>query len=220
VTDLDYTIEALSMSVVRLDKLRGMAKPGDIINSVSGPKWYEVWLKVVFGFIQRYQRRKHGKNSRWKSVHSTLYIDDGVVFSFEFPNALLLFLRKILGRDKAALKRGTFKEFKVSKRSKYIVIRPLHANLEDKVFPHDETQLMYEYAYKLLGQKYDYGQLIDILLKQLFSSFLKDKATIFDLGSKKKVCSVAVHWILMGIWILPLLIIYRSPTLPKTNNRQ
>jgi hypothetical protein len=50
-----------------------------------------------------------------------------------------------------------------------------------------------------VGTPYDYGQLMDILVHQLFG-WLPDKLNLFDFGRRRKVCSVAAHAVLVKAW--------------------
>ncbi|RPH96219.1 hypothetical protein EHM69_01925 [candidate division KSB1 bacterium] len=54
-------------------------------------------------------------------------------------------------------------------------------------------------ANRLIGADYDFGQLMDIAIKQTFG-WVPDTASIFDLGRKKKVCSVGVMACLYTGW--------------------
>lgn len=162
----------------RKEELLQILQPGDVLNSDSKPRWYEFWLKIVYSQIRRYQKRKWGKKSRWRDIHSTLYLGDGKLLSVTVPKSVITDLH-------------------VSERTKYRICR---YQSEDWQFNGEEIEILKEAAQKLIGHGYDYGQLLDILLKQLFPDFVKEKLSIFDFGRKRKVCSVGVHFCFLKWW--------------------
>jgi hypothetical protein len=166
----------------RKEKLLELLRPGDVLNSDSKPRWWEFWLAVVYAEIRQYQKHKWKgrslQNRGWHDVHSMLYLGDGKFLSVTVPRSVIC-------------------ELEVSERTKYRICR--YQN-EDWIFKDEETATIKEAAQTLVGYPYDYGQLLDILLKQLFPTFVKEKLSIFDFGRKRKVCSVGVHFCLLAWW--------------------
>ena len=183
-------------------KLLSILQPGDIINiNTKVPLWNLV-LRWVYGAIRRYQKRKYGRDSRWRDIHTMIYLGDKKIFSFESPRAILLHFGKLKGIDKRILfdDPKCLKRFRINKRSRYTVCRLLNIDGSEHSFSPFELRYLIDSMAFILGRRYDYGQLLDILLKQIFSKFIPTKLSIFDLGRKRKVCSVAVHWLLSRLW--------------------
>lgn len=153
---------------------------GDVVLLDLCPRWWQLHLRLVYGAIRRYQRRKYPKSSRTGDVHVYLVLETDPVrlFSFETPRAVL-------------------KWFRIEERAKYRVCRYCAA---DKGELPEFQLLLREAAERLKDKRYDYGQLIDILVKQLFPWAVPKRAMVFDLGRWRKVCSVAVHWCFLYWW--------------------
>ncbi|MFH1010440.1 MAG: hypothetical protein V1784_04295 [bacterium] len=166
----------------RKEKLLELLQPGDVLNSDSKPRWWEFWMRVLYAEIRRYQKRKwKGRSPRkrgWRDVHSMLYLGDGRFLSVTVPRSVIC-------------------ELEVSERAKYRICR---YQSEDWNFREEELAVLKDAAQLLVGHGYDYGQLLDILLKQLFPSFVKEKLSLFDFGRKRKVCSVGVHFCFLAWW--------------------
>ena len=58
---------------------------------------------------------------------------------------------------------------------------------------YDFMGFMKESAEKTIGTKYDYGQLINIALSNVFGEDFEYKIKLFDMGSEKRVCSVGIR---------------------------
>ena len=153
-------------------------KPGDVINSWPRklPSWWNP-MSWVERSIQGYQKRKwpHGE---YRPTHTQLYLGGGEIFEITFPKA-------------------RFTQLRLSNKICYTIHRYTHG---DFAFQPQDIDLMRIAAKQLLGREYDYGQLLDILLKQLFPTFIRQKRRIFDFGKKRMVCSVGVHYCLLYWW--------------------
>jgi hypothetical protein len=144
-------------------------KPGDVVNQDGKAKWWEIFLKIGYCAIRRHQKKLFGKNSNWRDTHTMLYLDKYNTFSVEPPKAT----------------KKPLKEYCLSNMSIYrlelISLTPQHIEEMDKVTD------------DIVGEDYDYGQLMDIAINQILGFKNKRELTIFDFGRKKKVCSVGVR---------------------------
>jgi len=163
----------------RTDLFWATIKPGDVINLWPRklPPWWTP-LGIVERQIQHYQKRKWGKNREYRPTHSQLYLGNGETFEVTVPIA-------------------RFAQLRLSDKTCYTIHRYTY---KDFTFQQSDIDLMRIAASQLVGKEYDYLQLIDILLKQLFPVFLPQTVSIFDLGRKRKVCSVGVHYCLLYWW--------------------
>ena len=131
-------------------------------------------MRFVYGQIRRYQKRKYPHSSRTDAIHTMLHLGEGRFLSVESPRAVI--------REREP--EGKFSVW----RYKY-----------DGNFT-EESWRAFEAAVKeIAGTPYDYGQLVDILVHQLFG-WLPEKLNLFDFGRKRKVCSVAAHAVLVKAW--------------------
>lgn len=155
-------------------------KPGDVVNFDSNPKWYQFWLWLVYGQIRNYQKRDHPNSSRVNDIHSVLYLGDNRFLSTESPRTV------------------TWKSLHVGNDVKSMrICRYLS---ETHSFDADSIKFIQKTAESVVGTPYDYGQLVDILVKQLGAGFIPQEARIFDFGKNRRVCSVMVHWVLVKWW--------------------
>ena len=164
---------------------------GDVILTVGKLSWWKPFdyiLRPVYAAIQWHQRRKYPTvpKSRCRDVHARIVTDirPGYVevFSYEWPRAVL-------------------QQLKIEKDTKYRICRYLPGGngWESESFGLFVTLIRLG-CKKLLGNHYDPLQMIDIALKELFPWAIPEKASIFDLGKWKKVCSVGVLFALLHWW--------------------
>jgi hypothetical protein len=141
--------------------------PGDVINTESHPKFYEVHLWILKKGIRWHQRSLGFAN--WRHTHTMLYLNDRAIFSCTWPHC----------------KWETWE--KVSK-SDYDIYRP-------RFLSHTETEeaRMWAAASEMIGTHYDGGQLLDIALNSLLGYGVGKWQRFCDWGAKLKVCSVAVR---------------------------
>jgi hypothetical protein len=156
-------IDAVCESILRY------IQPGDVINQVGGQRWWEFWLAVAQRAIQHYQRQLFGEKSSWQDTHTMLYLDEENTFSVEAPRA-----------RKKPLRDYCFSEFSIYR----LTLIPLSV---------DHIDTLREAAAKIVGTKYDYGQLLDIAVNQILGFEHQRRLSVFDLGKRRKVCSVGVR---------------------------
>jgi len=160
---------------------------GTIVNSYgesaekSGGKIWERlarWgLRRAYASIRKYQRIKHKEKplEKLQAVHSVIKIDN--------PNVWL----------SVTTPRATVGPLELIKGHKYRAFAWVHLAKLNYV----ALQALKKYALKLEGKPYDYGQLLDIQIKEWFG-WIPSKASFFDLGRDRKVCSVACHGALLA----------------------
>ena len=145
---------------------------GDVINFY--PPMPLDWYNLPRQFIQRYQERKYpgfGPNV-WEPTHTAVYLLNGNIFEVTTPRARIGQMEFECGFT-------------------YTISRYTGCDFQDDTTIIDKGTF-YSVAREIDGTMYDYGQLIDILIKDLFG-FVPEHLSIFDLGRKNKVCSVGVH---------------------------
>lgn len=157
--------------------IKDVLKEGDVINfegiDYSKKKFFD---KIASWFvnmvIQADQRYVFGKWSNWKDHHSALYLGEDMIFSVEPPKPKFLKLKDILS-DKVIL----------------TVYRYTEKNLGDW-----DIKQMIESANMIIGynEKYDVGQLMDILVDTIAGYPHAKKWRLFDFGRSNMVCSVGV----------------------------
>lgn len=169
--------------------------PEDLVQTdilVMVPRWYS-WYQIWMTQIQNYQGRKYKCNkpvlipSKYISIreptHTQMYMGGGKIFEVTSPKSQIT-------------------DIYHEKKYRYFVTTYADYPM-DKITP-VEMISFWEVANRLHGTKYDYGQLIDILIKQIFG-FVPETLSIFDFSRKRKVCSVANHaqyikWYLQWGW--------------------
>ncbi len=144
-------------------------RPGDVINQYGDFKWWQFWLMIGSKVIQWYQRWLFGRNSEWRDDHTMLYFDDDNILSVELPLS-------------------SMKPLSACCLTNISIYRLSGITLSKS---HIET--MREAAEKLLYRKYDIGQLLDIAVNGLLGYMHQRRLRFFDLGRKRKVCSVGVR---------------------------
>lgn len=130
--------------------------------------------RVVYWQIRSYQRRKYPSSPRTEAIHSMIHLGGGKYLSVESPRAMILEPEILPDR------KYTFWKYKLVDRLDAAAWAAFDKTVNE-----------------LNGTPYDYGQMLDILLKQLFSDFVPHKLSIFDFSRRRKVCSVAVHTCLL-----------------------
>ena len=156
------------------DRLKEILKPGDVVNTIGHPKWFQVWFRVPCWAIQRHQRKLFGENSRWRDTHSMLYFSPDEIFSVEYPKAVMKPLHKLCQSDLTV----------------YRYTEPDLVNIDT----------LREGAMEMVGTKYDVGQLLDIAIFDLLGFENLRLLSIFDFGRKRKVCSVGVRAAFEYMW--------------------
>ena len=151
------------------ESILSIIKPGDVITWIGTHKWWEIWSAIIHAGIQWQQRRMFGKNSNWKDTHAMFYLDASNTFSVELPKATTKHLR----------------EYCLANLSIY------RLRLVDLTPAHVDT--MREAVMDMVGEDYDIGQVLDIAINNILGFAHQRRLAFFDLGKKKKVCSVGVR---------------------------
>jgi len=146
-------------------------RPGDVINISGHDPWWQLWWQVPNAAIRGNQRRIFGAQSIWHDTHCILYLDPQHTLSVQPWRA-----RWLTAPDYCRKRISIWRFTK-------------HA-----VFPKEEIDLMMAYAQEhLIGQVYDIGQLLDILVNTILGYPNVIHYRIFDWGRSRKVCSVGVR---------------------------
>ncbi len=151
------------------EKILKYIHPGDVVTSVGTHKWWEFWNGFIHYAIQWQHRRLFGRNSNYRSTHAMLYLDEKNTFSVEMPRAI-------------------FKSLKEYCFSEMFIYR-----LRLKELTATDIKILKEATTELIGQNYDIGQIMDIAINSLLGYGHQRRLKLFDLGMKKKVCSVGVR---------------------------
>jgi len=151
--------------LVFLEILRYL-RPGDTINIDGKTEWWKFWVKIAHWGIRFFQKKLFGSLNNWRDTHTMLYFDNDHIFSVEPPKTKYCKVKDLAGLD-ISIYRYTGK--KISKKG---------------------LEVMKDAADKMIGTKYDRGQLLSIAFNQILGYPYKEKNYMFDFGSKYKVCSV------------------------------
>lgn len=162
-----------------LQEITEMLQPGDVVNFDSRGKWY---MRFVFSQFRLAQKKKFGKHSRYRDIHSVLVMafkEDGtpLVLSVTVPEAVI-------------------EPLSIGKRTIKITVSRLkgtEGGLSDQwLFT------MRKAAMELVGRGYDYIQILAIKLK--LQGWPKWFTRWLDLGKKRTVCSGGVQYCLLKAW--------------------
>lgn len=162
-----------------LDALIEYGKDGDVIN-IDSPD--NLWSFIPHTAIRLCQKDLfhpgdiiYGNNQKYyhanNDTHSMLYFEEGT-FSVELPESKII-------------KKEDYKTEFIEKN--FTLYRYTY-----RPFTKKDIRFMQDHCQKLSGIKYDWGQLIDILICQLCGYPYKRKHSIFDIGKRNLVCSVGV----------------------------
>lgn len=180
--------------------------PGDVISTISHPKWYEIHLHLLKWGIQSEQRIRGFKE--WRHTHVMLFLGklsaefiqkfisqilnaglspsdlsrhDDWIISYTFPKCTLVRWEQVISSD-------------------WYIYRMMSSNdltgfvSRDTFHPwkHYELSFLKESAGELLGRRYDIPQLLRWIVGRLFGISRSKWKLIPDLFKTWKVCSVAV----------------------------
>ena len=149
---------------------------GTILNTY-GDNTGNLFRKFVYAQIRRYQKRKYPHSNRTDAIHTMIHVGSGDYLSVEHPRAV------ITKPDLSSGCRYSFWQYKYLEQFDGAAWVAFDAAVRE-----------------IEGTRYDYGQLMDILVHQLFG-WLPSKLSIFDFSRKRKVCSVAAHAVLLKAWL-------------------
>lgn len=163
-----------------MKEIAEILRHGDVVNFEARGKGF--FMKFIYRQFQRAQRKKFGKKSRYKDIHSVLVLDfkeDGVpiVLSVTVPKAVV-------------------EPLSISKRTRKITVCRLKGSGEG--FSDEWVHTMRKAAMELAGRKYDYLQALAIKLK--LQRWPKWITCWLDLGKKRTVCSGGVQYCLLKAW--------------------
>lgn len=151
------------------DSILKVIKPGDVVNQAGDFKWWQFWIAIGSWAIQLHQKKLFGKKANWKDDHTMMFFDRSNTFSVELPKATL----------------KPLEEYCLSNLSIY--------RLRLRELLSDDVKIMTATARSMVGMDYDIGQLLDIAINQILGYEHQRRLKFFDLGRKKKVCSVGVR---------------------------
>jgi hypothetical protein len=153
-----------------------LLQPGDVINQIGHPKWYQFWLHITYAAIRWHQKRLFERANgfwqppiRYQDTHTMMYFDEERTFSVELPKA-------------------TFVPLEEWCQSDFSVYRLNYHDLSTA-----DIEVMEYQAHKMFGEAYDIGQLLDIAINGILGYDHLRKLSLFDYGAKNKVCSVGVR---------------------------
>lgn len=154
---------------MKIEEIKSIIKPGDVINIDGKAKWWKIWTKITHWGIRFYQRRLFGKESNYRDTHTTLYFSLDKVFSTTTPKARWETLEHQLER-------------------KFTVYR---YNIRE--YSGEHIKFMEEIASTLIDLEYDVGDLVDFLIGGLLGYQHVRKIRLFEFSRKKMVCSTSVR---------------------------
>ena len=159
---------------------------GDIINSTPGNcHWWppgEGFHRLAVTEIVKYQDRIYParKYDYIYSVHSMVHTFQGNYFEVTSP----------VGRF------GQLTPQNIDRKKLYIVCRYKDWAIRSA----QEREIFYKVFNDLKGKKYDYGQLVAILINEIMNWDPADYLSILDLSRKRKVCSVMARICWLKWW--------------------
>lgn len=151
------------------ESILDVIKPGDVVTWIGSHKWWEIWSAIIHAGIQWQQRRMFGKKSNWKDTHAMFYLDESNTFSVELPKATTKHLREYCLANLTIY------------RLKFVELTPAH------------LRTMRKAVMDMVGEDYDLGQVLDLAINNILGYDHQRRLKFFDLGKRKKVCSVGVR---------------------------
>lgn len=172
-----------------LQEVSETLQPGDVINYEARGKGFI--MKFIYRQFRRAQRKKFGKNSRYRDIHSVLVLASENV-------------RKRIGGPwynkttvlSVTVPKAIVEPLRIGKRTKKVTVCRLKGAGDG--FSDEWLKTMREAAKSLVGTEYDYGQILAIKLK--LQGWPKWIANFFDMGKKRTVCSGGVQYCLLKAW--------------------
>lgn len=144
-------------------------KPGDIITQPGKSPWWQFWRTAVYLSIRYYHYRLFGSRACTRDIHAMIFLDEDNTFTVELPRATM-----------KPLQEYCLTEFSIYR----LQLKELNA---------DDIEMMKMSARNLVGQNYDLGQILDIAINFLMGYEHQRRLKFFDLGARKKICSVGVR---------------------------
>lgn len=147
-------------------------KPGDIINTSGKTDFTKPWLILTQACIRQHQKDLFGKASFYHDTHTEMFFGREKIFSVTAPKTKWEILEHVAKQE-------------------FSVYRYTKKDLTD-----NDINIMLDSANKIIGTKYDYGQLLDIAISQILGYPNIIKYKWFDMGRKRMVCSVGCRAIM------------------------
>ncbi len=176
----------------KVKKVMDALKPGDVVQFDSKLRLRNLYMLIPYFLIRRHQKKIFKNNrlrpaAKWHDTHTTIYFPGHGIFSVEPPRALYkdteaYITKGVKDGDRIAIYR--YSEMFIRKGEDG---KPIMKDLHD--IP-EYIEVMKKAADKIVGTKYDYGQLLDIMLNRILGYGTKLKFRPFDLGKKRKACSI------------------------------
>lgn len=185
---------------------------GDIININNNPSFWSIHSRIGCWGIRRSQKSlfKGAVHKYNDGVRKLIIIDptDDTHSMVKFSRRSIV--EHILNNDNIseAYQEKVEKILNKNKWSKVFSVEPPRATFipvddfstddisiyryNHKNIDYGDISLLLRGTLSILGTKYDYGQLINILINQMLGYAYDEKVKWFDLGCKRKVCSVGV----------------------------
>lgn len=168
--------------MISQEEVSKVLRIGDVLNFDSKAEWWNLLMKLVYSEIRRAQKKKFRPSQKYRDVHSELVVDfkqDGtpLVLSVTIPNAVI-------------------EPLFISPRTKVVTLCRLKG-LDMGISPQWIAD-MRAAVMELLGTGYDLGQMLAIKFK--LQGWPKWFANLFDMGSRRTVCSGGVQYCLLTAW--------------------
>ena len=183
------------------------SKDGDTINIANHPAFYKFHIVIACWAIKKAQRKVF-KNVKRK-------IGELIIDPNKDTHSMIKFskgsINKYILNDNSVKVGDKYKVNKIFKKeiwSKDFSVEPPVATyipteeyaLDDitvyrprkRILSESDIKKMLHATLPIIDTKYDYGQLVNILVNQILGYPYDEKVKWFDLGSKRKVCSVGV----------------------------
>lgn len=155
----------------KLEKIRSIIRPGDVINSEGKCTWKRPFSCFVGKIIQFYQKNLFGSEADFNSTHSTIYFADDMVFSTTTPRTHWEYLEARLN-------------------TRFKIYRYVPLQYTDK-----HIDIMFKTAQSMIDLPYDIGDLFDIMVSQILGYNHVRGINWFEFSQRYTVCSTAVRTI-------------------------
>ncbi len=184
-----------------IDLFEKYTEEGDVINTIGHPKWYQFILKIGYWGIRKAHKELFGKDfipygsipikiKPYMQTHSMIKFSNSSVRKYIINE---LKVRKILEKDRWAKVFSVETPIATLKDSKSFIFEDICVyRYTKKRLDENDIKILLKATVPLLGTKYDYGQLLNIATNQMLGYSFDEKTKVFDMGGKRKVCSVGV----------------------------
>jgi hypothetical protein len=143
------------------------------------------WMVFPFVAIQKYQKAYFGKGSDYKPTHIVHYLNDNHILNVTMPRAKWSSLEEI-ARSNYSLLIIKYTKHDWSEKDCNDVIKAMES---ETTFVDDKNK---RYKMKLIGSKYDLGQLFAIMSNGIGGYPNEFKKTKLDSSRAREVCSAGI----------------------------